>query len=610
VAPVQVLSTTRIGQLTGSTRLNEPKWEDSVDAMGWPLLNETGRWGVMGADLGANTEYGDGRLYFFFGDVAVEQDSHHPFFSYNPNNSDFVAWTDDKTILQHGGHLAQGWNFFLPNDHQGATDTTGQKDWRFCVKCAGLFWAPNGQAAGICPKGGAHAHHPASWNFYLPNDHQGATGTTGQKDWRFCPKCHGLFWAPNGDPAGSICPEDSAPHAPVGWNFYLPNDHQGATDAKGQKEWRFCAKCHGLFWNDDAFKGLCLGAKGGGFHLHAVLKHEGQFLGKFAPFTIKAPIGQLLTNETPTGAFRYGGQVYVFIWVGNDRDQLHPKGSYLVSKRNPGDSGELEIEFLFSRLAANPCGFWQVAPCVVKNAEHPLLPPSTNDDGLVLFGHGANVSIGTDAIHLAWMPLKREGRPVRQEEIRYYTGVGNGWSEDPKQTRPLPFDLLPHYTSVSAAWVPQMRRWILLYSTAINSGDFANYKGQIVARISSNLREWSEPITLFDPERVGAYGQGKFMHWPGDDSMNRDIPPLPPFEPGSTTIREDKPGWAYGAFILNRFTDWDEPTRVLKIYYLLSTGSPYQVHLMHTRLRIPDEVIHRSTPPHVMTAIDTRGLRS
>jgi hypothetical protein len=256
-----------------------------------------------------------------------------------------------------------------------------------------------------------------------------------------------------------------------------------------------------------------------------------------------------------------------------------------VSKRNPGDSGEFEIEFLFSRLADNPRGLWQVAPCVVKNDEHPLLPPSTDNDGLVMFGHGCNASIGTDAIHLAWMPLRRGIGPVRQE-IRYYTGVGNQWSKDPSQAWPLPFDLRPHYTSVSAAWVPAKRRWIVLYSKAINSGDFANYKGHIVVRISSNLREWSEPIILFDPGFHGAYGRGGFMHWPGEDSMNRGIPPLPPFEPGSTTIREDKPGWAYGAFILNRFTDWDEPTRELKIYYLLSTGRPYQVHLMQTRLLI------------------------
>src|SRR5437870_5738750 len=102
---VKVISTNRIGQITGSTRSDDPIWKDSVDAMGWPLLNETGRWGAMGTDLGANSEYDDGRLYFFFGDVAVEQDMNNALYSGNKDTTDLVAWTDDGTILRHGGHL-------------------------------------------------------------------------------------------------------------------------------------------------------------------------------------------------------------------------------------------------------------------------------------------------------------------------------------------------------------------------------------------------------------------------------------------------------------------------------------------------------------------------
>lgn len=74
------------------------------------------------------------------------------------------------------------------------------------------------------------------------------------------------------------------------------------------------------------------------------------------------------------------------------------------------------------------------------------------------------------------------------------------------------------------------------------------------------------------------------MHWPGSDSINRDIPPLPPpVSPGST-IREDKPGSAYGCLIVKRYTEYDASTRKLGIYYLLSTSRPYQVHLMHSQL--------------------------
>ncbi|OKI29220.1 hypothetical protein [Streptomyces sp. CB03911] len=208
---IENLGTERVGQLTGSR-----------DPEGRLLLNFTDSWDVQGVDLGANCEH-DGRLYFFFGDVAT---------------------TDN------GEHRWQGWNFYLPNDRQGATAEAGQPDWRFCGRCHGLFWAPGADSAGtMCPIGGEHWVPPGSWGYVLPNDHQGATETTGQPNWRFCGNCHGLFWAPGGNPAGTVCPGGGEHDFPPGsWEFFLPNDHQGANDTTGQPDWRFCGKCHGLFW--------------------------------------------------------------------------------------------------------------------------------------------------------------------------------------------------------------------------------------------------------------------------------------------------------------------------------------------------------------------------
>jgi uncharacterized protein with PIN domain len=339
MAQANVLGTERIGQLTGSTdptiEPGRPRpWPNSVDWQGWPLLQDTGKWGVAGVDLGANTEHSDGRLYFFFGDVATSRGSH------NLLNTDLVAWTDDTTILRHGGHLAQGWNFILPNDHQGGTTATGQPDWRFCGKCHGLFFAPQGNPANtVCPTDGG-THQPLGWNFILPNDRQGATPAAGQPDWRFCGKCHGLFFAPQGNPAGTVCPKDGAPHSPQGWNFVLPNDHQGATAATGQPDWHFCANCHGLFWNGDGLQGVCRAARGGGFRLHPVLNNHGEF----DPFVAQEPIRETLSNETPNGAFSHNGKAYVFVgfaaqyWRGRG-EQPRPgdpsPGCYLVSKNRP-----------------------------------------------------------------------------------------------------------------------------------------------------------------------------------------------------------------------------------------------------------------------------------
>jgi hypothetical protein len=110
------------------------------------LLTDTGHWGMLGVDLGANTEHSDGRLYFFFGDTAEK-----PHVGV-PRNADLVAWTEDREILRHGGHQWQGFTFFLPSGEQqhASEPKTGQGDWRFCVNCHGLFF-DGFPGKGVCP---------------------------------------------------------------------------------------------------------------------------------------------------------------------------------------------------------------------------------------------------------------------------------------------------------------------------------------------------------------------------------------------------------------------------------------------------------------------------
>ncbi|WP_434415995.1 hypothetical protein [Nannocystis pusilla] len=174
------------------------------------------------------------------------------------DHSNGAPFADRRDGCQHsrvGGHVAAGWEFFIPNDAAGAPALPGQEDWRFCRKCFGMFYAQNGETVGtVCPSGGEHALQ--GLNFYLPNDQMGATDSTGQRDWRFCGKCHGLFWAPGNQSLGSVCPAGGE-HSPVGWVFYLPNDHQGGNSSIGQGQWRYCGRCRGLFYNGYNDKGMC-----------------------------------------------------------------------------------------------------------------------------------------------------------------------------------------------------------------------------------------------------------------------------------------------------------------------------------------------------------------
>ncbi|WP_404323047.1 hypothetical protein LG298_01595 [Cytobacillus firmus] len=127
----------------------------------------------------------------------------------------------------------------------------GQAAWRFCAKCHTMFF-DGFESKGRCPAGGGHA--AAGWMFYLPHDHAGPLG--GQEQWRFCDKCFSMFW--NGDPNNlGRCPAGGS-HNAAGYNFFLPHDH----NEPGQDQWRFCDKCRVMFWNGEANKGTC--TAGGG----------------------------------------------------------------------------------------------------------------------------------------------------------------------------------------------------------------------------------------------------------------------------------------------------------------------------------------------------------
>ncbi|MFF9212948.1 hypothetical protein [Streptomyces sp. NPDC014791] len=373
---VTPLGTQRIGQLTGS---RDP--ESRI------LLNDTESWTVAGVDLGANTEH-HGRLVFYFGDVATTDNGEHRWLGWNfvlPNDHQGATaqtgqwdwrlcsrchslfWADHGSTAgsvcplggEHYFH-PDNWNFVLPNDHQGPMDQPGQWDWRFCSRCHSLFWADHGSTAGsVCPLGGEHYFHPDSWNFVLPNDHQGATEQTGQQDWRYCGKCHGLFWADHGRVTDTVCPVNGSQHAfhPLSWMFFLPNLEHGAPPTSGQPDWRFCARCHGLFWFGDGQHGMCPVMQGGGIRLHPVMKSGGEF----DPIAGEWPVGITKSLEAASGAFSFDGRAYVFINISPERwsDKRRPGypqyGTHLLSKADPLQPGPHRTEFLFSpRIGACP----------------------------------------------------------------------------------------------------------------------------------------------------------------------------------------------------------------------------------------------------------------
>ena len=204
-----------------------------------------------------------------------------------------------------------------------------------------------------------------------------------------------------------------------------------------------------------------------------------------------------------------------------------------------------------------------------------FLPPTDSPATLVMTGFGFAPHTG---IRLAAVPL-RPGAAPALHEVRYYAGTDPDgtlrWSPDDRRA----VDLFTHdgYTSLSASWQPGPGRWLLLYSNAHDAAPEA-FARPALARLATTPPGWSDDaaeVILFDPET--AYGT--WMHR-GPDGIDQRIPPPTP---------DGHQSWAYGLHLLNRYTTWDEASRELGLYYLMSVSVPYQVQLMHTMLRIPIE---------------------
>ncbi len=159
-----------------------------------------------------------------------------------------------RQFLKAGvGFIAGTGSTFLVSDFAAVlAQPNGQNEWRYCGKCHGMFY--NGYPdKGRCAAGGGH--EAIGYNFVLPHDIPGTP--TAQNEWRYCGKCHGMFY--NGYPDKGRCAAGGG-HEAIGYNFVLPHDIPGIPTA--QNEWRYCGKCHGMFYNGYPDKGRC--AAGGG----------------------------------------------------------------------------------------------------------------------------------------------------------------------------------------------------------------------------------------------------------------------------------------------------------------------------------------------------------
>lgn len=148
-----------------------------------------------------------------------------------------------------------------------------QKNWRYCGKYHEMFF-DGYPDKGACPAGGGHAAIGFMFSIeYNARRTQEIPGRHRQYDWRFCNKCDALFY--DGYSDKGVCPRGGG-HVAQGYMFGLWDvSGPGFPGAPRQSDWRFCNKCHVLFFDGYPDKGRC---PAGGGHvaqgLNFVIFHD------------------------------------------------------------------------------------------------------------------------------------------------------------------------------------------------------------------------------------------------------------------------------------------------------------------------------------------------
>jgi hypothetical protein len=276
--------------------------------------------------------------------------------------------------------------------------------------------------------------------------------------------------------------------------------------------------------------------------------------------------------EVPTGGFSHNGQIFVFATTGILRTADPPfmENSVLASATDAHNN--FDLAYFVSRrndnvdTPATGGKFINVAPFKINNDDWPGLPDTAarGGQGVLLAGTG---SYRRSAPYLAYAPLPA-GQTPRKEDWRFLHGFllwepgfgPNGppnWSASENDAIPLFNDPIGE---ISYCFDAGLKRWLLVYGGCSPAGC-----GIVLRSAPMPWGPWSNPELIFNSVREGA--QGKYM-----------------FECGP-----------YGAYVISRYSRWDQAAQQSTIYYTVSNGScppgdntepRYQVHLMKSTLRL------------------------
>ncbi len=176
----------------------------------------------------------------------------------------------------------------------------------------------------------------------------------------------------------------------------------------------------------------------------------------------------------------------------------------------------------------------------------------------------------------AYLSIVPAGQFETGKGTRYFAGLDAAnapvWSDNESDATPIVKD--GTLGDVSVTWCKELNLWLMTYDRRTQP------TGVAFSYSKTPWGPWSEPQIVFNPVRDN--GLGKFIHNPmrkNDDGLAGPV--LGPKRRGNA---EEVRGGAYAPYVVERWTKVQGS--MLNLYYVLSTGNPYVVVLMESRLQI------------------------
>lgn len=176
----------------------------------------------------------------------------------------------------------------------------------------------------------------------------------------------------------------------------------------------------------------------------------------------------------------------------------------------------------------------------------------------------------------AYLSIVPAGEFESGKGVRYFSGFDAAksptWSDSESDATPIVKD--GTLGDLSVTWCKDLGMWLMMYDRRMlpDNGIAFSYS-------RTPWGPWSEPQIVFNAQRD--HGFGNFIHNPHrktDDGLAGPV-----FRPRKEDA-EDVMGFAYGPYVVERWTKVQGAE--LNLYYVMSTGNPYVVVLMKSRLRI------------------------